>query len=301
MLHRRNSNSAGEHVEAEQAARASRASKEKADRLEAAREKQQQQQNVGPHIEWGRGGVSAAFSEEVEGACARASGAPPEAFHPLAQQLFARREAAPPFDHHLVLVFSEKEAGRGESLARAQATSSPSASTPPPPDILRQDAHTTDCPSMHAVNGEASPENRRNTPSKSKGHVEVGGHAKAPPPRSLGWGPDSTHVAPTSPSLEATPAVAPYPIGEELTQSVQFLSEALKSERKRSDELEARRLQLEEANAALRAELRAAQDKAFQAMVRSRAPAPCPYRSRRPCVGPPSRDDSSLMRRRMNA
>ena len=72
MLHRRNSNSAGEHVEAEQAARAARASKEKSDRLEAAREKQQQQQNVGPHIEWGKGGVSAAFSDEIESACARA-------------------------------------------------------------------------------------------------------------------------------------------------------------------------------------------------------------------------------------
>ena len=125
---------------------------------------------------------------------------------------------------------------------------------------------------MCAVNGDSSPMNARHTPGKkSSGHVDISSHAKAPPLKSLGWGPD----APTSPSLEATPAAAPYPVGEALSQSVQFLTESLKSERKRADELEARRLQLEEANAALRAELRAAQDKAFQAMVSSK-PRPHP-------------------------
>ena len=72
MLHRRHSNNAADKVEAEQAARAARASKEMAERAEAEKLRKDQADNVGPHIEWGKGGVSAAFSDEIESACARA-------------------------------------------------------------------------------------------------------------------------------------------------------------------------------------------------------------------------------------
>ena len=127
---------------------------------------------------------------------------------------------------------------------------------------------------MCAVHGEASPvQNRAHLGKKAGGHVDISSATKAPPPKSLGWGPEM----PTSPSLEPTAAAAPYPVGEALSQSVQFLQESLKSERKRADELEARRLQLEEANAALRAELRAAQDKVFLAMVSARRRAAHPW------------------------
>lgn len=112
---------------------------------------------------------------------------------------------------------------------------------------------------------EASPEaSRRGVPSSGqKKSVAVGSAYKAPPPSSLSWGAQ----VPTSPTAAATEGTtpAPYPVGESMEQAVQFLTESLRSERKRSDELEIRRQQLEAANAALRDELRAAQDKVTNA------------------------------------
>ena len=101
--------------------------------------------------------------------------------------------------------------------------------------------------------------------SKKGVAVPVAGASRAPPTTSLGWEPQIRNEL----EVASAPAAAPYPVAESMEQTIQFLSESLKSERKRSDEINDRRLQLEAENAALRQELRAAQDKVFSAMFPS--------------------------------
>jgi hypothetical protein len=95
--------------------------------------------------------------------------------------------------------------------------------------------------------------------NKKGGAVPVGSVSRAPPKTSLGWEPQVR-------SEVEIAAPTPYPVTEAMEQSIQFLTESLKSERKRADDINDRRLQLEAENAALRQELRLAQDKVFKAM-----------------------------------
>ena len=97
--------------------------------------------------------------------------------------------------------------------------------------------------------------------NKKGGAVPVGSASRAPPKTSLGWEPQMRSEVEI-----AAPTPAPYPVTEAMEQSIQFLTESLKSERKRADDINDRRLQLEAENAALRQELRLAQDKVFKAM-----------------------------------
>jgi len=97
--------------------------------------------------------------------------------------------------------------------------------------------------------------------NKKGGAVPVGSVSRAPPKTSLGWEPQVRSEVEI-----AAPTPAPYPVTEAMEQSIQFLTESLKSERKRADDINDRRLQLEAENAALRQELRLAQDKVFKAM-----------------------------------
>ena len=95
--------------------------------------------------------------------------------------------------------------------------------------------------------------------NKKGGAVPVGTVSRAPPKTSLGWEPQVR-------SEVEIAAPTPYPVTEAMEQSIQFLTESLKSERKRADDINDRRLQLEAENAALRQELRLAQDTVFKAM-----------------------------------
>ena len=98
--------------------------------------------------------------------------------------------------------------------------------------------------------------------NKKGGAVPVGSASRAPPKTSLGWEPQVRSEV----EIAAPTPAAPYPVTEAMEQSIQFLTESLKSERKRADDINDRRLQLEAENAALRQELRLAQDKVFKAM-----------------------------------
>lgn len=91
------------------------------------------------------------------------------------------------------------------------------------------------------------------------------GSIKVAKSSSLGWGPDT----PLSNDAPATTGGTPYPVNESLEQTVAFLTESLRAERARSEEAEARRLQVEAENLALRNELRAAQDRVLSVMFPS--------------------------------
>ena len=175
MLHRRNSASSGDAVEAEAAARAHRAMIEKAQ----AKERQAQEKTLpgedSPNIEWGKSGVAGLLDEDLD---------------------------------------------------------------------------------VNAVSGTETLKNKKG------GAVPVGSVSRAPPKTSLGWEPQVRSEV----EIAAPTPAAPYPVTEAMEQSIQFLTESLKSERKRADDINDRRLQLEAENAALRQELRLAQDKVFKAM-----------------------------------
>jgi hypothetical protein len=172
MLHRRNSASSGDAVEAEAAARAHRAMIEKAQAKERQAQEKTSADESAPNIEWGKSGVAGLLDEDLD---------------------------------------------------------------------------------VNAVSGTETLKNKKG------GAVPVGTVSRAPPKTSLGWEPQVR-------SEVEIAAPTPYPVTEAMEQSIQFLTESLKSERKRADDINDRRLQLEAENAALRQELRLAQDKVFKAM-----------------------------------
>ena len=174
MLHRRNSASSGDAVEAEAAARAHRAMIEKAQAKERQAQEKTSDVATAPNIEWGKSGVAGLLDEDLD---------------------------------------------------------------------------------VNAVSGTETLKNKKG------GAVPVGTVSRAPPKTSLGWEPQVRSEVEI-----AAPTPAPYPVTEAMEQSIQFLTESLKSERKRADDINDRRLQLEAENAALRQELRLAQDKVFKAM-----------------------------------
>jgi len=116
----------------------------------------------------------------------------------------------------------------------------------------------------------ASPEAERRANSTGVGKkaglaVPLNAGMKAPPPKSLGWGPTLPEA---NANATATGQVeAPYPVNQDPAQAIAFLMESLRAERARADEAEGRlKVALDEKDA-LQKQLRAAQDKALTAMT----------------------------------
>ena len=117
---------------------------------------------------------------------------------------------------------------------------------------------------------QASPEANANRRSKGvhspvNSPVMLATGAKAPPPKSLGWGPtgDFTDLEQaTAPGI-----AAPYPVDQDPKRAIALLKEALALERQRADDAEGQLKKVQAEKEGLQRLLRDSQDKMIEAMT----------------------------------
>lgn len=118
-----------------------------------------------------------------------------------------------------------------------------------------------------AAHAEPSPEAIRSD-RKSKGvnsPVLLATGAKAPPPKSLGWGPTGDF---NDLELATAPGIAaPYPVDQDPSAAIALLKEALALERQRADEAESQLKRVQVEKEGLQRMLRDSQDKMIGVMT----------------------------------